>query len=800
MAELVTQDLFQTTDVSSLLQVSTAEVAPLQSSIAQERALDAISFSIGINFDGYNLYALGSPKTDKRKTITSAIKAASTSAERPSDFCYLENFDDPGQPLLIELPNSWGVAFRKHMQEFINNTQIMVPAAFESEEYRQEMQGFAQNFHKTQTQDALELENEALELNLAMLPTPNGFVFAPISDGKVMEHEDFLKLPEEERQKYQQSISTMTQKLVERLRDYPSHQQTLLQEQRKLRRDTAQKVIAQQLETLRQRHKEHYAVMVYLDRCELEILDNLDKLQSTGADNSFNPFTGMQSPDNFFKRFEVNLLVDSSDQQGIPVIYESNPSLENLVGKLEHRIEYGNLVTDFSQIRAGALHRANGGYLVLDAERVLQKPFAWEALKRALNDHRVRIESVSQLLNMTYSVSLEPEAMPLNVKVVLLGSRELYHLLRHYDSDFGELFKVVADFADHVERTDANIAAYVSLIATIVKDAGISHLDPSAVARVLEYCSREVEDRTYLSTHVSEIRDLLLEADFLAKKTPEHLITSEDVTQALNKRTHRLDRFREIIQDNISRGVIRVETSGTQIGQINGLAIVNIGQINFGQPTRITATTRLGRGQVVDIERESNLGGDIHSKAVLIVSSYIGARYARNFPLSLSASLVFEQSYAGIDGDSASIAEVCALISAIAQLPIKQSIAITGSMDQHGKAQAIGGVNQKIEGFFRVCKQQGLDGSHGVIIPVANKHHLMLDAEVIDAVEQGQFHIYAINNVDEALEIVLTKDGESMSPDDLDAVVTNQLQEFNRIAQQTRSKEDVDGTEKPHDQ
>ncbi|MEE4282975.1 MAG: AAA family ATPase, partial [Pseudomonadales bacterium] len=429
-----------------------------------------------------------------------------------------------------------------------------------------------------------------------------------------------------------------------------------------------------------------------------------------------------------------------------------------------------------------------------DAERVLQKPFAWEALKRALNDHRVRIESVSQLLNMTYSVSLEPQAMPLNVKVILLGSRELYHLLRHYDPDFGELFKVVADFADRVPRTDDNIVAYVSLIANIVKETGISHLDHTAVERVLEYCSREVEDREHLSTHVSEIRDLLLEADYLAKASPEHLITSQDVTDALNKRTYRLHRFRELIQENISNGVIRVETRGTKVGQINGLAIVNIGQINFGQPARITATTRLGRGQVVDIERESNLGGDIHSKAVLIVASYIGSRYARDFTLSLSASLVFEQSYSSVDGDSASIAEVCALISAIAQLPARQTIAITGSMDQHGGAQAIGGVNQKIEGFYSVCKQQGLNGSHGVIIPAANKHHLMLEAEVIDAVDQGKFHIYTINNVDEALQIMLTKDDQPIPLADIDEAVITQLKEFDRIAHPDQKKAYVDDT------
>jgi lon-related putative ATP-dependent protease len=500
-------------------------------------------------------------------------------------------------------------------------------------------------------------------------------------------------------------------------------------------------------------------------------------------------------PEAFVDRFKVNLAVDHAESSGAPVLYESNPSLDNLVGKLEHRIEYGTPVTDFNLIRPGALHLANGGYLLLDAERLIQKPFAWEALKRAMSDQSVRIESVSQLMNLTYSVSLEPQAIPLRLKIVLLGSRRLYHVLRQYDADFDDLFKVVADFDDHVEWSDDNVRAYSELIASIVQETRIRHLDASAVARVLEHGSRLVEDRERLSAHIRDIRDLLREADFIAGKADAELIQREHVAQAVEKRIYRLDRFRELVRENVARGLIHVETKGMKVGQINGLSVMSIGHAQFGQPIRITATARLGRGELIDIESESHLGGNIHSKAVMIVSSFLGSRYAKERPLSLHASLVFEQSYAGVEGDSASIAEVCALISSIIDHPIKQSLAVTGSMDQHGTVQAIGGVNEKIEGFFDICQEQGLNGEHGVLIPVTNRDHLMLRQDVVAAVTAGQFHVFTIATVDDAIALLFAPEGQTkIDSSEIDHSMRSRVEELyeirRRLAQEEKTKND----------
>jgi lon-related putative ATP-dependent protease len=651
----------------------------------------------------------------------------------------------------------------------------------------------AGSFHQRQSTDSAELEAQAKELGLVMIPSPNGFIFAPMEDGKVIEEKAFLALEEDQRQRVQSAIELMTERLLERLRDYPQYQQQLVQQQRELVRKTASQVIVGRLARIRQRYEIHEVVMHYLKAVEDELIENVDKLVVDETHDRRMAFFSDSDPDRFLERFNVNLIVDSSESVGAPVCYESNPSLDNLVGKLEHRIEFGTPVTDINLIRPGTLHQANGGYLLLDAERLMQKPFAWEALKRAIADASVRIETVSQLMNLSYSISLEPEPIPLSVKVVLLGSRHLYHLLRRYDPDFDELFKVVADFDDDVDWTEENVSAYVGLIARTVEEKGIRHLDAGAVARVLEHSGRMVEDRERLSTYICDIRDLLTEADFIAGEAD--LITRAHVSKAIEQRIYRLDRFRELIRENVARGLILVETGGVKVGQINGLSVVTIGQLTFGQPIRITATARLGRGELIDIERESKLGGKIHSKAMMIVSSFLGSRFAKENPLSLQASLVFEQSYGGVEGDSASIAEVCALISAIVERPIKQSLAVTGSMDQHGVVQAIGGVNEKIEGFFDICLEQGLTGDQGVIIPATNRAHLMLRQDVVDAVKQKQFHVYTMKTVDDAMALLFAPVGQiSADVQELDGAVREQIRRWHQIWRDaTLTPEETDG-------
>jgi lon-related putative ATP-dependent protease len=780
--ELKAEHLLRKLDTATLPFTTTADIEPRQEPVAQDRAREALEFGTGMRFPGYNLYALGSPATDKRTLVMDRLAQLAEEQAVPDDWCYLQNFDDPAQPIWVRVPAGTGGKIRSDMSRFIANVRSTVPSALQSEDFKQESQRLASTLQQQQASDAADLEKQAKELGLTMLPTPNGFAFAPVEDGKVMEQKAFLELDENRRQQLQSAIAEMTNRLVERLQEYPELEAQLIESQHKLASATADKTISSLLAPLRKRYQVYPKFMLYLAAVKQDLLSNLDRILAAEQAPRQAVLIPQQEPEAFFERFNINLIVDSAQAKGAPVVYESNPSLDNLVGKLEHRMEFGAPVTDFNLIRPGVLHRANGGYLLLDAERLLNKPFAWEALKRALSDNSVRFESVSQLLNLSYSVSLDPEAIPLDIKIVLLGSRYLYHLLRQYDPDFGDLFKVVADFDDDVDWNEEQVMAYAGLIAQSVADAGIRHLDAAAVARVVEHSSRLVEDRQRLSTHICDIRDLLREADFVAGRTDAQLIGRTHVDEAIEKRIYRLDRFRELVRENVARGLILVETRGRKVGQVNGLSVVTIGEIQFGQPMRITATARIGRGELIDIERESKLGGKIHSKAVMIVSSFLGSRYAREMPLSLHASLVFEQSYGGVEGDSASIAEVCALISAIIDRPIRQSLALTGSMDQHGTVQAIGGVNEKIEGFFDICSESGLDGSHGVIIPATNKDHLMLRQDVVDAVAQGNFHVYTMATVDDAMSLLFAPEGtEQVDSAEIDRLVRQRVSELHQI-------------------
>ncbi len=793
--ELEADKLARRADLAELGFESTAELEPLDEPIAQSRAREALEFSVEMDFAGYNLYALGAVQTDKRAIVLEQLQAYARERNPAQDWCYVENFEDPSRPIGLSFPPGGGRRFRHHMQAFVADLLSVLPAAFSSEEFQAQTQALANAFQQTQDEDAAALEREARQLGLTMLTTPNGFVFAPVAEGKVMEQEAFLALGEDERKAIQEAISHMTDRLVEQLRDYPQKQQELAAQGRTLRRETAQKVLAHLLARTRTLYQDNAEIIGYLERCEIEVLENLDKVLAAAGKGEPRVSLFPQPPaGEFLDRFSVNLIIDHATTTGAPVLYESNPSLENLIGKLEHHMEYGNPVTDFSHIRPGALHRANGGYLLLDAERVLTKPFAWEALKRALSDGCIRIETVSQLLNLTYSVSLEPEPIPLDIKVVLLGSRYIYHVLREYDADFAEHFKVVADFADHTDWNADNSRAYARKLAKMSRDIPTLPLHADAVGRVLEHCSRQVEDRERLSTHMTEIKDLLQEGDFYARQAGEALVRRSHISAAIDRRIYRLDRFRELVRENISRGLIRIETAGSRIGQVNGLSVVSIGDARFGQPSRITATARLGRGEFIDIEREAELGGKLHSKAVMIVSSYLASTFAREHPLALHASLVFEQSYGGIEGDSASMAEVCALMSAIIERPIKQSLAITGSMDQHGNAQAVGGVNEKIEGFFEICCEQGLTGDQGVILPVSNQLHLMLRDDVVDAVAAGRFHIYAVSSVEEAAALLLAPEGQiTTDAQEIKSAVQARLEALHAMARHFQSDRDENG-------
>jgi len=781
--ELKPEQLRRTADPAALGFRTTAEVEPAAGRLGQNRATEALDFAMSMRFEGYNVYALGAPQLGMLDFVKEQLAELAASQAPPQDCCYLNDLADPSTPNVCLLPPGTGRRLKADVSEFLAGVRATLPAALKSEEFQRRSQELAQQFQQKQMADASDLQKEAEQLGLTMLPTPNGFAFAPVRDGKVMEQEAFVNLDEAERQAIAQAIEHMNGMLVERLREYPRFQEELVRRQRELTNEAANEVLGKLGARLRTRYQIYPEAMRYVVEMQKHLLENVDRIlvldQGQAGHLQMPAAAAAAAADQFYKQYQVNLIVDNADLQGAPIVYESNPSLDNLVGKLEHRFEYGTPVTDFSMIRAGALHRANGGYLILDLDRVLQKPFSWEALKRSLSDHKVRVESVSHLLNLAYSVSMDPEPVPLEIKVILLGSREFYHLLRQYDPDFGALFKIAADFSDHVPWNDDQQPAYAAMLARIVRDSKIRHLTAAAVARTLEHSSRLMEDRQRLSARVRDVEDILREADQLAARDEQPEIHAGHIDQVIANRIYRVDRIRELVHENITRGITVVKTQGQRIGQINGLSVIQIGELVFGQPSRITATARIGRGELVDIERESKLGGNIHSKAVMIVSNFIAARYAREQPLSLQASLVFEQSYGGIEGDSASIAEVCALISAVIQKPLRQDIAVTGSMDQHGVTQAIGGVNQKIEGFFDICNVQGLTGTQGVLIPAANRDHLMLRQDVVDAVAAGTFHVYDMNTVDDAFAILFAEPGtEPVDPATIDQATRDRLRQF----------------------
>jgi lon-related putative ATP-dependent protease len=580
--------------------------------------------------------------------------------------------------------------------------------------------------------------------------------------GEVLSPEEFQNLPEEERKRLEANLEGLQQELRDILKQIPRVQREIRERLKAIHREITEYAVGGLIDELQKKYAELPEIVSYLDTVQEDVIENAGEFLASeeGQDGSQNAIMAalaarMQaSQQASLQRYKVNLLVDHRDSKGAPVIFEDNPTYQNLIGRVEHIAQMGALVTDFSLIKPGALHRANGGYLILDARKVLTQPYAWEALKRALQSRQLKIESIGQMLSLISTVSLEPEPIPVDVKVALFGDRLLYYLLSQYDPDFDELFKVQADFEEQMDRNSDNQMQYARLIATLARENDLLPFHRDAVARVIEHSARMVGDAERLSTEVRDIANLLREANYWSGQNGNGVVTESDVQKAIDHQIYRADRLRERIQETILRNIFLIDTQGEIVGQVNGLSVIQLGGFSFGRPSRITARVRMGKGEVINIEREVDLSGPIHSKGVLILSGFLGARYAQEKPLSLSASLVFEQSYSGVEGDSASSAELYALLSAIAEVPIKQTFAVTGSINQHGQVQAIGGVNEKIEGFYDICKARGLTGDQGVLIPSANVKHLMLRQDVIQAVAEGSFQIYPIEHVDQGIELL----------------------------------------------
>lgn len=757
--ELLSTELCKHCDPAQFSFSTTAELEELTDIIGQERAVSAVKFGISIRREGYNLYVLGPHSTGKFSAVRQFLEQQAVGEPTPSDWCYVNNFDQPHRPRALQLPAGRGSTLVADMSAFVDELRTVIPAAFESEDYRNRLQSIDDHFkqqHETAFQNIQQL---AKERSLALIRTPNGIAFAPLAEGKIISPEEFEKLPEAEQERIKKQIEEMQDEMDKAIYQARQLERAQREQIKTLNRDVAQTEVSHLMEDLRKKYADLPAVLEYLQTVEKDVVENVDDFRSTTEDDT-TPLAGMPLPRSlrgpaFLRRYQVNLLVDHSDNHGTPVIYEDHPTYPNLVGRIEHIVtQSGTLLTDFSLVKPGALHRANGGYLILDAHKILAQPFAWEQLKRALRAEKIEIESAGQMYGIINTVSLKPEAIPLDIKVIVIGDRMLYYLLSQYDPDFGELFKVAADFAADMERNTENNLLYARLIGTIARKEGLRHFDAPAVARVIERSARIVEDSERLSIRMQSVADLVREADYWAAEAGHDVVTREDVQKAVDMQIYRVSRIKERMQEQILRGTFLIDTDGAQVGQINGLSVINMGNYEFGRPTRITARVRLGRGNIIDIEREVKLGGPLHTKGVLILAGFLGARFIPDRPLSLSASLVFEQSYGEVDGDSASSAELYALLSALANVPVKQSLAVTGSVNQMGQVQAIGGVNEKIEGFFDVCAARGLTGEQGVLIPKSNKPHLMLRQDVVDAVAAGKFHIYAVETVDEGIEIL----------------------------------------------
>jgi lon-related putative ATP-dependent protease len=751
------EELYRKSDPESVPFTTTADLVVATEFFGQRRALDAVRFGVGIEREGYNIFALGPSGTGRHFLVEQLLEQRAAKGAAPQDQCYVHNFDAPHRPRSMRLPAGVAVGFRKDMERLVEELRPALTAALESEEYRTRRQVIEEEIKERHEKALTELEERAKQQGFVLLRTPMGLVLAPVRDNEIVTPEQFQKLPEAERSRKEEQLQALQRELQEIIRKMPQWEHDARERLRELNRQMTRLAVGHLIAALRRKYQELADIVAYLDAVERDLVENArnllvaDEPPPTLTQASASSVLG-EPP--WLRRYRVNVLVDHGASNGAPVVYEDNPTYENLIGRVEHLAQMGALVTDFMLIKAGALHRANGGYLVLDVLRILLEPFAWEGLKRALHSRQLRIESLGQRLSLVSTVSLEPEPVPLDVKVVLIGDRRLYYVLCELDPDFSRLFKVAADFEDDVERTAESEAGYARLVAMLARKEGLRPFARDAVARVIEQGSRTASDSERLSTRTESVLDLLREADYWAAEAGRSVANGEDVEHAIEAQIARSDRVRQRLLDEALRGTLLVDTAGSQVGQMNGLSVLQLGGFAFGHPTRITARVRPGKGEIIDIEREVKLGGPIHSKGVLILSGFISGRYARERPLSLSASLVFEQSYGGVEGDSASAAELFALISAIAEIPLRQSLAVTGSVNQHGRLQAIGGVNEKIEGFFDLCQARGLTGEQGVLVPVANVKHLMLRNDVVGAVRAGKFRVTPIETVDQAMEIL----------------------------------------------
>ncbi|HNT25746.1 MAG TPA: AAA family ATPase [Anaerolineales bacterium] len=768
---------------------TTDELPDLEDVIGQPRAIRALQLGSEVSGPGYNVFVLGFPGSGRTTLSREYLERKAAREAIPDDWCYVNNFEDPSRPRALRLPPGTGAGFRKALGELIRRCENDLPRIFEGEEYVRERERLVNDLKKVQESEFSRLQQHVGRFNFMIVRTSSGFVLTPAVEGKPLTPEEMQALSEEQRAKLVELESRLGEEVEKTLLHLGEMEKEALEKLRQLVSRTLLFHLGPLIEALKAGYAKLPAVVAHLEAVQNDIIANTTQFQpsSPAAEGGQRPTPAERQP--WGKRYAVNLVVDNSNLKGAPVVAENYPSYPNLLGRIEHEVIQGASFTDFTMIQPGALHRANGGYLVLPARDLLINPYAWEGLKRVLRDQEIRIIEMANQLGLVSTATLEPEPIPVQVKVVLVGTPMLYYLLRAHDEDFTKLFKVRAEFATLMDRTPENEREYGLFVKSVVMENHLPPFDKTAVAKIVEYSSRLADDQGKLSTRFGKIADLIREAAYWASKKRRKRITAAAVQQAIDESIYRSNLVEERMQEVLEQGTITIAVKGRQIGQINALSVYMLGDYEFGRPTRVTAIAYPGKAGVMDVERQTKLGGSLHTKGVLILTAYLNARYGQDLPLSLTASLTFEQSYEEVQGDSASAAELLALLSFLARVPLRQDRAITGSLNQLGQVQAIGGVNEKIEGFFAVCKRRGLTGEQGVIIPATNRRHLMLSAEVVKAVAAGKFHIWTIQRLDEAIPLLTDRSAGERRPDgdypkgSFNAAVAQTLSDYNKAVQ-----------------
>lgn len=762
ITKLRSDQLYTKCDPQKFNFTSTAELEERLSALGQDRALAAVEIGINIQSKGYNLFCLGPEGTGKSSLVKRVLAKEAKQRPTPNDWAYVYNFEEPYKPRAISFPAGMAPEFARDIDRLIENLSVTIPAVSESEEYKAGV-SIIQEKHKQSKEKYIKiLQKKAKGKSVTLLHMPVGLVVAPVKNGEVLSPEAFENLPEEEKKQLIEDLNQMQAEIENSSHDLPAWEEKQRDEINRLRGKFLKETVKDPIDELHVKYKGMKQANDFLRAIQHYILDNVEEFipstEVAAPTDGEDPLSALlskikQPEEDKYAKFKVNVIVKNEPDSGAPIIHLDHPTQGNLVGKVERIQQYGALLTDFSLIKAGALHQANGGFLLIDARKMLMQPFAWDSLKRAIASKLIKIEAPSEETSFT-TISLDPEPIPLNVKIILTGDAELYELLSERDPDFSDYFKVEADFGVLMDRTEENEIEYAKLIGSLSKKKKLRSLNKQAVAKIIEHSSRLAESSEKLTAHIASIGDLLREADYWARKSKSNHIGKNHIDQAIDAQIYRGGRIKEAMLEQIDKGTILIDIKGKKVGQINGLVVYNFSRNSFGKPSRITTQVRIGKGEFVNIEREVEMSGPIHSKGVLILESLLANRFAKYCPLSLNASIVFEQSYGGVDGDSASSTEYYCLLSAISGIPIKQNIAVTGSINQFGEIQPIGGVNEKIEGFFDVCAHQGLTGDQGVIIPRTNVADLMLREDICQAVEDGKFNVWAVDTVDDGIEIL----------------------------------------------